>query len=220
LSVVSGDNQAARAYTQLAQPVVVQLLTSKGKPIKGQVVTFRTLYGTGSVFAGAAITDANGFARDWWTLGDGGFENALEARTVDPVTGERIVFATSFATAVLWTAPEIQCKLPGQTFWGINQQTGEGCPQFQNTISVPNGASIQLQFRLRDNGVVVPNAPVDFIVTGGGRIAPGEVLTDADGVVTVTFTAGPTKILNTIQAWVPGLPQDVLFFHLDIKAGY
>jgi len=53
----------------------VQLLNTRGRPVKGQIVNFRVVQGGGSVFAGAAFTDNNGVVQDWWTIGSADFRN-------------------------------------------------------------------------------------------------------------------------------------------------
>jgi hypothetical protein len=56
--------------------------------------------GGGSVFAGAAQTNADGEARERWTLGPVAGEHVVEARAVDQTTGDPIVFGRITATAL------------------------------------------------------------------------------------------------------------------------
>jgi hypothetical protein len=67
--VTSGDNQTAPVDTQLAQPLVAQLLDASGAPIEGATVTFAVSEGGGSLFVSDATSDASGYVRDNWTLG-------------------------------------------------------------------------------------------------------------------------------------------------------
>src|SRR5918912_2627895 len=69
LSVVSGDMQEGTVGQELADPLVVQVTDAAGTPVRGQLVNFRVTKGGGSVFAGANLTDANGIAKERWTLG-------------------------------------------------------------------------------------------------------------------------------------------------------
>jgi len=99
MDIVSGDNQSAAAGSELPNPLVVVVKDANGNPVEGQVVNFVVTSGGGSVFAGAAETNANGRAQDWWTLGtDPNAAQVLEVRAVDPETGEKLVFATFHAT--------------------------------------------------------------------------------------------------------------------------
>lgn len=217
LSIVSGDAQSSLEFTQLPEPIVAQLLNSRGRPVKGQIVNFRAMIESGSVWAGSAITDANGIAKEWWTLGPhNSLEKILEARTIDPVTGERIVLATARATTRAWQGePLILCAFPGQTSFVPTSDTD--CPANFLGHSVPNGSSIQIRFQVLDNGTPAAGVPLDVIVGGGGKVSPAQVYTGADGIAAITFTAGPTHILNSIQAnfLAMGVSRNV-----DIKAGY
>ena len=105
LRIVSGEAQSGLVGTELPQPLVVQALTSAGVALAGQIVNFRVVEGGGSVFAGASITDANGYAREWWTLGPLAGRNRIEARAVHPTTGERLVFAEFTAEGVTTLPP-------------------------------------------------------------------------------------------------------------------
>ena len=222
LDIISGDKQTAHQFTQLLQPIVVQLMSSKGRPVKGQVVTFTPLTGSGSVWAGSAITDAEGYAKEWWTIGSlvSDIQNVLEARTVDPVTGERIVLGTLRATGQSWTTPQIQCQFPGQTNWVPNPAgTGDNCPPniLSGGRSVPAGTTLQIRFRVIDNGIPVPGVPIDFLVGGRGTVSPAQLITGADGVGVVTFTGGQAGILNEIFATVDPLG---IQLSIPIKYGY
>lgn len=98
-TILSGDGQVGRPYTELPDPLVV-LAERDGKPWKKQIVNFVVTDGGGWVFAGSALTDNKGTARDYWTLGSAGAQE-LQVRAVDSQTGEKLVFATFTATAVI-----------------------------------------------------------------------------------------------------------------------
>lgn len=106
IQIVSGDAQRAEGGQELARPLVARVTNASGAPVRGQIVNFRVTEGGGSVFAGAAITDAGGVAQERWTLGPGpagGLDpvpQRLEARAVDSRTGAPVVFATFVAGAV------------------------------------------------------------------------------------------------------------------------
>jgi len=216
LNIVSGDTQQAREFTQLQSPIVVQLLSSRGKPLVGQIVNFRTLLASGSVWAGSAITDSKGIAREWWTLGDyNPFEQLLEARAIDPVTGEKIVLATARAVATQWTSVQLQCQFPGQTSW--TPVTDTDCPALQVRKSVPVGGTLVIKYRVLDDGTPVPGVPLEFIVSNGGKVTPPYIYTGADGTASVTFTAGTPGVLNSVDAYFVA-KNEVL--SVGIKVGY
>src|SRR5882762_1738038 len=97
LSVVSGDNQSGPPGTELPNPIVALVEDSRGHAVKGQIVNFRVVSGDGSVFAGAAITGADGIVQERWTLGLSGPQK-VEARAVDNQTGAKLTFAIFTAT--------------------------------------------------------------------------------------------------------------------------
>jgi hypothetical protein len=74
--------------------VTVQVLDAAGKGVPDQIVKFVITEGGGEVYAGAALTDKQGFAREWWTLGEQAGENAMEVRSMASGTGEVLVFGT------------------------------------------------------------------------------------------------------------------------------
>jgi hypothetical protein len=104
--IVDGDVQVGPAERELAEPVRVQVVDEAGRAIPNYVVNFRVVAGGGSVFAGAAMTDANGRAADYWTLGPASADTQrVEVRAVDPATGARRVYATFRAVTGTPNAP-------------------------------------------------------------------------------------------------------------------
>lgn len=76
---------------ELSEPVTARLLDRRGRGIQGALITFAVTQGGGSVWLGSSLTDSDGYARDYWTLGPDPAMNALEARTIDSETGQKIV---------------------------------------------------------------------------------------------------------------------------------
>jgi len=70
LSVVSGMGQDAPAGTTLPVPVVVRLVSQRGRPLDGMLVRFRRLDGAGAADVASATTDHEGRAHVYWRLGD------------------------------------------------------------------------------------------------------------------------------------------------------
>lgn len=96
---VTGDLQTAQVASELPNPIVVKVLSAESIAVPNQLVTFHVVQGGGSVFSGAAMTNAAGEALERWTLGTVAGEQILEARAIDQETGDPIVFATVKATA-------------------------------------------------------------------------------------------------------------------------
>lgn len=100
LIIVSGDVQEGFAGEELPAPLVVEVTDSLDQPIPQQLINFVVTSGGGSVFAGAALTNAQGRAQERWTLGPiVGDTQRLQARAVDPNSGAPLVFASFRAVA-------------------------------------------------------------------------------------------------------------------------
>jgi hypothetical protein len=93
-AVLIGSDQKATAGTELPKPIAVKVLDAAGNPVPDQIVNFVVTSGGGHVYAGAALTNGQGVAQEWWTLGPRPGPNTLEARAVDSTTGEALVFGT------------------------------------------------------------------------------------------------------------------------------
>jgi hypothetical protein len=99
--IVSGNAQTGAAGEKLPNPLVLRVVDANGNPVPGTIVNFRVVRGrNGEVFAGAAITDAQGLAADRWTLGTlSGDSQKVEVRSVTS-TGQEQVHAVFVANAV------------------------------------------------------------------------------------------------------------------------
>lgn len=183
--VVSGDLQTGTVGQELAQPLVVQVVDDAGKPVRDQLVNFRVTRGGGSVFAGSAITNRDGIAQERWTLGTVADTQQVEARAVDPATGERLVFATFRALATP-DAPAAIVAVGASTFTGLP--------------SLPLADSVAVF--VRDvYGNPVPGQTVAWSVPqGGGSVSPATSVTGANGVARAQWTLGPqfegTQVLS------------------------
>jgi hypothetical protein len=96
--IVSGDGQTGLVGQELTNPLVVRALDGTGKAVKKELVNFVVTAGGGSMFAGASITDNDGLAQDYLTLGTEPGENVVQVRAVNPTTGQKHVYATFTAT--------------------------------------------------------------------------------------------------------------------------
>jgi hypothetical protein len=173
--VVSGDLQTATVGEELAQALVVRVVDERDRPVKNQLVNFVVTAGGGAVFAGAAITNEDGEARERWRLGTvAGDTQRVEARAVDPATGQALVFATFRAVATAAGAASISAVQP----------TMSGQP---GTPMADSAAAL-----VRDQyGNPVPGVTVNWAVTsGGGSVSPASSTTSAQGIARARWTLG------------------------------
>jgi alpha-tubulin suppressor-like RCC1 family protein len=176
LLVVSGDMQVAPVGTELPQPLVVRVVDENNRPVKNQLVNFVVTAGGGSVFAGSALTNAQGEARERWRLGPSAADSQrVEARAVDPSTGTPLVFAVFKATALAGPAT-------GLVAVGASARQGFAATVLADSLAV----------RLVDaNGNPVAGAPVTWsVVRGGGSISPPTSTTNAQGIARAAWTLG------------------------------
>jgi hypothetical protein len=177
LDVVSGDLQTQTVGTELAQQLVVRVSDDKGKPVEGQIINFRVTAGNGSVFAGAAITDEDGQARERWTLGTvAGDTQRVEARAVEPQTGEALVFAVFRAVGTAGPAASIVA---------VGSTSLAGLP------SLPLADSVAVYVRDAHGNAVAGQAVTWTVQQGGGTASPPTSTTGANGVARTSWTLGP-----------------------------
>lgn len=79
ISAVAGDGQRAGRGSVLPNPFVVRVADAAGQPLAGYAVSFAVTSGGGSVEA-SVVTDQQGEAATWLTLGDGIGATIIEAR--------------------------------------------------------------------------------------------------------------------------------------------
>jgi len=99
MSLVSGNNQTGAAGSRLANPLVVLVKDTLGRPVAGVAATFTVTAGGGTVSVtgtgGSAVTTAatnlQGFASVTWTLGSTPGSNTVTATSVG-VLGSPVTF--------------------------------------------------------------------------------------------------------------------------------
>ncbi|HET7229617.1 MAG TPA: hypothetical protein VFJ16_06415 [Longimicrobium sp.] len=184
LDVVSGDLQPqAVAGAELAQPLVVKVVDAKGKAVEDQLVSWVITAGGGHVFAGTSLTDANGEARERWTLGTvAGDTQRVEARAVNPTTGQALVFGQFRAFAN--PGPATQFVAEG----AINAAAGDVVPAV--TVRLTDG-----------NGNGIAGAQVAWsVVAGSGTVSSAQTTTDAAGRTHVQWSLGMEAGTQAVRA--------------------
>ena len=193
LSVLSGNSQSAPVGVNLAAPLVVLLVDSRGAPQINKPVVFRVigLDGTLSLSqaagpglgAVAVNTDAQGQARSYFRLGSraGAGNNLVEASTAGIVT------TADFVASATPGAARMVVVDSGNNQFGV---VGQALPL--PFIAIVTDASNN---RLR--GIAVT-----FRVTGGGggfgalRSPTSQSVSDSDGRVAATLVMGPDAGVN------------------------
>ncbi|HEX8672706.1 MAG TPA: Ig-like domain-containing protein [Longimicrobium sp.] len=199
LDVVSGNTQEAVVGTELPEPLVVRVTDDRGKPLAGQVVNFRVVSGGGSVFAGTAQTNAQGEARERWTLGTStapADSQRVEVRAVDPTTGAAIVFGSFNATAKAGAAAEV---------------VPLGSPALTSAAgtTLADSVAVRVLDRFRNP---VPGQSVTWSVTaGGGTVDAATSTTNSAGVARAAWTLGTRAgDAQTLSATAGSLPAATL----------
>jgi hypothetical protein len=100
MNVVSGNAQSAPVNTLLPIPIRVQVLQSNGQPYPNFVIDFVVTSGGGSVYGGAEITNAQGYADERWTLGPRLGPQTLQARAVGSTNGTEYAYGNFTATGL------------------------------------------------------------------------------------------------------------------------
>lgn len=189
VSVIAGDNQIATVGTQLPIALTTQIKNAVGKPIAGQLVSYVVTAGGGTVFAGAALSDSNGFARERWTLGKTAGSNKLEVRAVSN-TGAPLIFATFTATGTASDPTSINI------FSGNHQSAIQG-----QALERPVVATVRDAYGNPTAGITVK-----FKSEGSGIVVPQVAITNSAGEATAAWTLGVEIGSQTLSASIDGLP--------------
>ncbi len=189
MDVVSGNSQTGVVGTQVAGPLVVKVSDMTGAPVVGELVSFRIASGSGSVVAGAAVTDKDGLAQDHWILGTAAGAQRAEARIADPAASSSIMPVSFDAVAMAGPVASV-AAIAG---------SGQAAPP-ETALVVP------LRARVSDSyGNPVAAIAVTFVASAGnGSASPAMVTTDASGVAQTTWNLGSTVGAQSLDATVVG----------------
>jgi hypothetical protein len=188
LLIQEGQDQSGLVGMELSTPLRVQVLDEQGLPVSGQIVNFRVTSGGGTVFAGASITTDAGVAVERWTLGASVADSQrLEARAIDPNTGQRLVCGVFRATPL----PDLPHT--------IEKIAGDG-----QTAAVDAALTDSLAVKVTDiYGNPVGGAQVQWVVgEGGGSVSPASGFTNTSGVARTRRMLGTVAGTQTVTATV------------------
>jgi hypothetical protein len=186
LLIVDGDGQEAVVGTALPEPIVVRALDADGRAVAGTPVAFVVNPDVASTSTDTILTDGDGDASVVVTMG--------------PIAGPVLV----------------SVRLPGVTTREVHATALVGAPaemiKWDGDLQLAHVGTAVVRppkVRLRDAaGNYVAGAAVTFtVVTGGGTIAGGNAISDAQGfAVAGNWTVGPTRGENTVVATTDGVP--------------
>ena len=170
LAGVAGAEQHASVGRPLPSPVVIRVLSLRGRPIAGAPVYFATADGQGTVDPATVLTDSGGRARTMWTLGDVPGPQRLVARTENL---DSVVTVVAEADPV---AANVRHSLIGDA-----QVAPAG-----DTLPLPVGV------RVTDStGRALPDIPVSWSATGSDSLVALSARTDSAGEARARWTLGP-----------------------------
>ena len=173
LTVVSGNNQVGVVGRMLSSPLTVRVGT-RTAPVEGALVNFVVVRGGGRTWAGSALTDSHGIAKEWWILGTRTDSvQRVEVRAVRS-TGARVVYGAFNATAQPEVPASIERVVPPTV-----------TPELLEVVPRP-------ALRVFDRYMnPVPGHPIVFTVVAGGGSALDTVITDATGTARASWVPGP-----------------------------
>lgn len=190
IELLSGQDQAAKINTTLAQPLKVKLLDSDNKPVANKPVIYRVTEGDGVVGAGAADegqgvllqTDDQGVASTRFKIGSRAGTGNQRVRATSVGFDGEVLF---YASATVGAGNKVTVNS------GNNQRGALGQP-----LSQPFVVAV-----VDDGANVVPGAQIEFKVTqGGGKFQNDQTtitsITDTDGRATAEFTLGSEEGLD------------------------
>jgi hypothetical protein len=165
LAIVSGDNQRARAGTELAKAIKIHVTDRTSNPVAGTTVALSV--SAGSVADTVVQTDSLGVASTRWTMGRTAGAQTLVAR-VDSVPPLRVN-----ARALPGAPANLSFHEPP-----VEGQVGRTLP----------GKIVAVVTDIYGNPV--PDAVVSFVTRSGG-VTPSRAAADTAGHVRATWTLGP-----------------------------
>jgi adhesin/invasin len=201
IEIVDGDEQTAPVGTTLPDPVVVQVLDSRGRPVPNQDVSFAVGSGGGSVAPATVATDADGEAVATWTLGPTTGDQLLRAQT--PRGGSGTLEVGFRAIAIAGAGSNLVTV-------GGDEQTGPVNSALADSLVVRTTDAL---------GNPVAGVEVTWTAAGGGSISPATVVTGANGLAAAERVLGAIAGAQSAQAAVDGFSgSPITFTHTAVPA--
>jgi hypothetical protein len=200
LIIVSGDRQTATVGTELPAPVVLQVLSSRGRPVRGATVDF-ALEGGGQIAAERLLSDETGRLQQRWTLG-------TSTSAAQRLTARLLVQADSTSGSVVRVLVATPSAGPAEQI-GITTPAVSAHVAAGQAFDTPIGVSLQDHYgnAVAKSGVLVSASLGD---TAGGRLLIGDASasTSTDGVATFSTLriggrAGPATLVASSAGLTP-----------------
>jgi len=180
IALLVGAGQHAPAGRVLPQNVVVRVISRRGLPVSGALVTFRLADGDGALEPASALSDADGRARTSWTLG------ALPG-------SQSLIAAVQQLDSTLVVTAESDPQ-PANT-------------RAMAVVEHPSGAAAlpladPVQLRVTDSsGRVLADVPVSWQALDG-TVEPLAPRTDSAGIARARWTLGRAAGMQRLRAQV------------------
>ncbi|MEZ4411896.1 MAG: Ig-like domain-containing protein [Gemmatimonadales bacterium] len=197
IAVSTGDGVIAAVRT--AVELTARVTDPAGNPESGVSVRWSVVSGGGSI-PSASTSDADGFARATFTLG----QTAGPQRARANVDGVGSATADFTVTAVAGPATQLKKSAgDGQTGW--------------SGVALPIAYAVTVQDAFNNP---VLGATVDWVITsGGGSLSATSVATGAGGIATVVHTLGTAAAKQTVVASTPAVAGVSVSFTSTALAG-
>lgn len=184
VQVLSGDNQEGTVETDLANPLVVEVLDASGKAVSAAEVTWSVASGAGAVSPAKSTTNDNGLARTFLRLG--------------PTAGDVVVHARVGALDPVAFGARARPRPPAR----IEVTSGDRQSGTAGT-ALPHPVRVRV---LDSRGAPVAGATVTFTPsTGWGVVDPGVASTADDGIAATKWVLGHVGGTQTLTASIEGL---------------
>jgi adhesin/invasin len=217
LAALSGDNQTAMAGNTLPKPLVVRLTDQGGRPVPGITVSFAVTAGGGSLSTASAVTNTNGQAQVFWTLGSVEGNNAAQASSgsLTPVTFLAVGLPPAAAQGTV-TIAGTQGAPGGTAHIPVTLTLNSGLTANSVAFGIrvsPNGTALAVTGALgfiKDPGMAEPT----LADTGGG-----------DGVISVAWIGLPANLsgvvrLGEVVVPIPALAAEGNTYTVKVTAAY
>lgn len=204
IAVLHGDGQQGRVREPLADPLVVQVTDSRGRPVEGARVVFELTSPSpeADIVPDTANTNADGEADARIVLGT----------RMGPQTGEaRVVVAQGTQEPkTSFTATALSENANGIAAFSGDQQTGPA----GSTLSQPLVIQVTDAF-----GNPISGVPIIWTVDGGGSVSETSNTTNGQGLASVQRTLGPAAGQQSTLASSEGLAGSPVTFTHTATAG-
>jgi Bacterial Ig-like domain (group 2) len=181
LALVAGGGQDAPAGSTLAEPVIVKVLSRRGKPLSGLTVKFRRADVNSTADVAQAQTDAEGRAHCVWKLGD------LAGR-------QRLAASTDGVDTVVTVEAEAE---------PVSANTRATALADSQTSKIATALAVPVGVRITDTtGRVMGDLAVRWVALDGGSITSTTPRTDSLGEVRATWVLGPRAGPQHVRALI------------------